>query len=327
MRILATGTAGMLGSGLVPALVAAGHEVVASDINLADPRPFGVNGPALRHLDVRDRDAVNAAVAEVDPELVVHLAAMTGLEDCENDTDNAWATNALGTKHVALAAKKAGAAIVYISTAGVFDGTKETAYDEFDDPNPINAYGASKYEGERFIRWFSDAAYIVRAGWMVGGGVKDHKFVARMLQQIRDGRDTIHAVDDKLGTPTYVPDFSACLSRLVAKEAYGLYHMACEGEGSRFDVACAIVDSLGLADRVQVLPVSSDYFKEEFFAERPRSEIMRNRALDLQGDNTMRPWRVAIADYLALHIASDPSLASIAVPAQQRTSIPSEQKS
>jgi dTDP-4-dehydrorhamnose reductase len=100
--------------------------------------------------------------------------------------------------------------------------------------------------------------------------------------------------------------------------------MACEGSGSRYDVACAIVATLGLSDSVQVLPVSSDYFKEEFFAERPRSEIMRNRALDLQGDNTMRPWRVAIDDYLALHIASDPTLASLAIPVRQHSTIPSE---
>ncbi|MCU1537267.1 MAG: dTDP-4-dehydrorhamnose reductase [Humibacillus sp.] len=298
MRILATGSAGMLGSALVPALVRAGHRVLATDINLTDPQPWGPTGPELGHLDVRDRDQVRHVMAATQPDIVLHLAAETSLELSDADPDHAYLTNTVATKYVAQQARSAGVPIVYISTAGVFDGQKPTAYTEFDRPNPINTYGASKYEGELLVASTVPQHFIIRAGWMVGGGrMKDHKFVSRIVDQVRDGADTIHAVTDKLGTPTYAPDFSTCLLGLLDAKVYGTYHMACGGEGSRFDVAAHLLDVLGRTD-IELVPVTSDYFADEFPSVRPPSEIMRNLVLDLQGMNTMRPWRTALAEYL-----------------------------
>ena len=303
MRILLTGTAGMLGSGLVPQLQRSGHEVVATDINLLDTRPWGEDGPELGYLDVRDQDAVEAAVAGLAPDLVAHLGAETDLEICENDPDAAYLTNAVGTKYVALSCQRHRVPMAYISTAGVFDGTKEGApYNEFDTPHPINVYGDSKVQGERYVQNFVDRFYIVRAGWMVGGGTKDHKFVAKMLDQIADGRTTLYVVGDKFGTPTYVPDFARCFTNLVEAGSFGLYHMACEGQGSRYDVTGRILEVLGLSDSIELVEVTSDYFAEEFPAPRPRSEIMRNMVLDLQHMNSMRPWRVALEEYLLTEV-------------------------
>ncbi|WP_089155518.1 SDR family oxidoreductase [Micromonospora sp. NBS 11-29] len=298
MKILATGTAGMLGSALVPALVRAGHDVVATDIDLSDTHPWPGVGPRLRWLDVRDRSAVRNAVRQCEPDLVLHLAAETSLEDSDADPDHAYLTNTIATKYVALEARRAGVPMTYVSTAGVFDGTKTTPYTEFDTPNPLNTYGASKYEGELMVRQFVDEHYIVRAGWMVGGGRrKDHKFVSRIVNQLRDGATTIHAVTDKLGTPTYAPDFARCLLHLVESNVFGLYHMVCGGEGSRYDVAAWVLEVLGRTD-VDLVAVDSDHFAAEFPSVRPRSEIMRNQALDLQDMNTMRPWREALREYL-----------------------------
>jgi dTDP-4-dehydrorhamnose reductase len=287
----------MLGSALVPALVEAGHSVTATDKRIDELKPWGPNGPPLGRLDVRSRAEVTAWCARVEPEFIVHLAAETDLETCESDPDAAFFTNALGTKHVVLASRDLGVPVAYVSTAGVFDGRKESPYIEYDQPAPINVYGSSKLEGERYVQWFSDRFYIVRAGWMVGGGPKDHKFVAKILNQLRDGATTIYAVDDKLGTPTYAPDFARCFCQLIQAGSYGLYHMACEGMGSRYDVAEKILEALGRAD-VALVKVSSDFFKDRFWAPRPRSEIMRNLVLELQGLNGMRPWPVALAEYL-----------------------------
>jgi dTDP-4-dehydrorhamnose reductase len=298
MKILATGTAGMLGSSLVPALVAAGHHVTPSDIDLDDPCPWGPTGPRLRHLDVRDRDAVRAAVRHGRPDMIVHLAAETSLERSDAEPEHAWLTNTVATRYLALEARRARIPLVYISTAGVFDGDKDTPYTEFDRPNPLNMYGRSKYEGELVVRELVEEHYIVRAGWMVGGGAaKDHKFVAKILAQLRAGATTIHAVTDKLGTPTYTPDFARCFLNLVESELYGLYHMVCGGEGSRYDVAARILEVLG-RDDVELVPVTSEFFAADFPSVRPRSEIMRNLLLDLQGMNTMRPWPVALEEYL-----------------------------
>ena len=304
MKILVTGAGGMLGSGFVPALVAAGHEVRASDIRRRrGALPWGPDGPELEHLDVRVRAEVDAAFAAVRPDLVCHLAAETDLEVCENDPDHAFLTNTVGTKLVVLAAQRAGIPLAYISTAGVFDGEKELPYNEWDDPNPLTVYGRSKFEGERIVETFLDRFYIVRAGWMVGGGDVDHKFVARILDQIRDGRTTLHAVGDKHGTPTYVPDFARCFCNLMTTDSWGRYHMACEGAGTRYDVTARILEVLGLAGDIELIEVNSDFFKEEFPAPRPASEIMRNLHLELQGLNTMRSWSVALAEYLLANFA------------------------
>lgn len=298
MKILATGSAGMLGSALVPALVAAGHDVVATDVNLTEPHPWGAGGPQLRHLDVRDRDEVRHVVDAASPEAILHLAAETSLEVSDADPDHAWLTNTIATKFVAQQARSAGVPMVYISTAGVFDGEKPTAYTEFDRPNPINMYGASKYEGELIVQRTVEQHYVIRAGWMVGGGrMKDHKFVSRIVDQVRGGADTIYAVTDKLGTPTYAPDFSRCLLDLLGSGCFGLYHMACGGEGSRYDVAAHILEVLGRED-IDLVPVGSEHFAQEFPSPRPPSEIMRNLVLELQGMNSMRPWRTALEEYL-----------------------------
>lgn len=292
MRILITGSAGMLGSAVYPAFVRAGHDVTATDLH---PRPVGAL--AMSALDVRDFSLVASTVETLRPDLVLHLAAETDLEVCERDHDHAFLTNTVGTEFVALACRRRDIPVVYISTAGVFDGRKEGAYTEFDEANPINIYGRSKYEGELVVKQLGSRHFIVRAGWMIGGGDRDHKFVRKVTDQLRAGATTIHAVSDKLGTPTYTEDFARNLLALVATEFYGRYHMACIGEGSRMDVAREIVAHSG-RDDVEVVAVNSSFFSDEYFAPRPRSEIMRNYMLDLHGLNLMRPWDVALREYL-----------------------------
>jgi dTDP-4-dehydrorhamnose reductase len=288
----------MLGSALVPALIDAGHSVTATDIRREHEFPWGGDGPRIEKLDVRSRAAVESWVARCAPDLVAHLAAETDLETCELDPDYAFATNSEGTLHVAWAVEAAGARMVYISTAGVFDGTKEGPYTEDDPPNPINVYGESKRRGELLVEQLVSRHQIVRAGWMVGGGDRDHKFVAKILNQLRAGARTIYAVGDKLGTPTYAPDFSRCLNGLIERAEGGLYHMACQGRCSRYDVAKKIVAALGLESHVQVVEVTSDFFDEQFPAPRPRSEMMLNARLERLGLNTMRPWETALDEYL-----------------------------
>jgi len=288
VRVLITGGGGMLGSAVLPAFIAAGHKVDATDL---------VPREGISFLDVRDYVAIQQAISYTDPDIILHLAAETDLERCEMDRDHAWLTNAVGTQNVALIAAQYDIPMVYISTAGVFDGTKATAYDEFDRPNPINVYGASKYAGERSVRQLRKH-FIVRAGWMIGGHALDHKFVSKVIAQLDAGAGIIRAVDDKWGTPTYTADFAANLLELIETPLYGLYHMTCEGGGTRYDVAKEIVAHLGRTD-VTVVTASSKLFAMEYFAPRPRSEMMVNYMLALRGLNRMRPWREALRAYLS----------------------------
>jgi dTDP-4-dehydrorhamnose reductase len=286
-RVLVTGAAGMLGSAILPALEASGAQVIRSDIR-----------PGWHRLDVRDRDRVGHAVDVFTPDLIIHLAAETNLETCEREPEHAWSTNASGTENVALAAARLKIPLVYVSTAGVFDGTKYQPYMESDTPNPINEYGRSKLHGEERVRELCERSYIVRAGWMMGGGPLDHKFVGGILKQLRSGADTIHAVGDRYGSPTYAADFARCLLRLVQTERYELYHLVSGGGPRRVDVAAHILDVLHLADRVRLVTVDSEYFRDKFPVARPRSEVLHNAALEDLGINGMRPWDVALTDYL-----------------------------
>jgi dTDP-4-dehydrorhamnose reductase len=288
-RVLITGCGGMLGAAVYPLFSQHYGSVLATDIDL--------NEPWLTHLDVRDVGACERVFAEFRPTLVVHLAALTDLEYCEKNAENCWLTNALGTENVALLARRAGSTMVYVSTAGIFDG-KQERYNDFDLPNPLSLYGKSKYHGEQFVERFVPQYYVFRAGWMMGGGPrKDKKFVNKIYRQIKAGKKEIFAVDDKLGTPTYTANFAEGMLRVIPTGYYGLYNQVSTGGCSRFEVARAFVELLELSNQVRVTPVSSAYFADEYFAVRPYSEELVNTKLIARNVNVMKGWKECLAEY------------------------------
>lgn len=287
MKILVTGAAGMLGSALCPTLTQRGHTVFATDLAPVDE--------GIEYLDVRSYKQIEEIVEKVKPDMMMHLAAETDVDKCELEPDHAFLTNTIGTQNVALVCQKESIVMVYISTIGVFCGDKPEPYTEFDNPNPINVYGRSKLEGEKIVQSLLDRYYIVRAGWMVGGGPKrDKKFVGKIIKQMNE-TTVLKAVTDKIGSPTYTVDFSKCLTDLIETGYYGLYHCTNKGYGSRYDVAKKIVEFLGRSD-VTVEPVGSAYFPLP--AARARSEMSRNYKLELLGKDTMRNWEEALKEYI-----------------------------
>lgn len=282
----------MLGTSLLPVLRDKEHTILATDIENIDDN--------IGLLDVRALGDMLETASKFRPEILLHLAAETNLEVCEERVDYAYAENFMGTQNACVVCRKLDIPLAYVSTAGVFNGLKSEPYTEFDTPNPVNIYGKTKLEGERIIRETCPNHYIVRAGWMVGGGERDKKFVSKIIGQIDAGVKVIHAVGDKLGTPTYAPAFSAHLERLIATGVHGTYHLACKGSGSRYDVAAEILRILG-RDDIELKSVSSEFFKTEYFAPRPRSEEMSNMVLELRSMNEMPDWRDALGTYLEEH--------------------------
>ena len=289
-RIYMAGAGGMLGEGFHDVL-ADRCEIRASDID--------VNANWLSRLDFRDFDAYRAAVIEFGPDYLFHLGAHTSLEYCEEHPDQAYATNTLAVEHAVHIANELDVPLLYISTAGIFDGAQDT-YDDWDQPNPLGHYARSKYMGERFVAENARRYLVCRAGWMMGGGpAKDKKFIQKLMKQLKDGKTELHVVDDKLGTPTYTRDFARNVELLLEKELWGVYNLVCAGVTSRLEVAHYLVNALGLSDEVTITPVSSDYFKAEYFAARPASERLLTKKLDLRGLNIMRDWRPCLDEYLA----------------------------
>ena len=289
-RIYIAGAGGMLGEAF-HRVFGPSHQLKCSDID--------VNAPWLSLLDFRDFDAYRAEVAAFRPDFLFHLGAHTSLEYCEEQPDDAYATNTLSVEHAVHIANELGIPLLYISTAGIFDGGQET-YDDWDQPNPLGHYARSKYMGEKFVAANCREHLVCRAGWMMGGGpAKDKKFIQKLMKQLKDGATELHIVDDKLGTPTYTIDFARNVELLLGKRFWGVYNMVCSGVTSRLEVAQYLIGRLGLAEEVRITPVSSDYFAEEYFAARPPSERLITRKLDLRGLNIMRDWRACLDEYLA----------------------------
>ena len=137
---------------------------------------------------------------------------------------------------------------------------------------------------------------------MMGAGPKkDKKFIQKIMQQLKDGKKELFVVNDKLGTPTYTHDFARNVKVLLEKEYWGLYNMVCGGITGRFEVAQELIKVLKLENEVKVTPVSSEFWKTEYFADRPPSERLIDRKLDLRGLNIMRDWRICLGEYVATY--------------------------
>jgi dTDP-4-dehydrorhamnose reductase len=288
-KIYIAGCGGMLGEAF--------HKVFGKEYELKCT-DIDVNEAWLSYLDFRDYDAYFKDVVEFKPDFLFHLGAYTDLEYCEMHLDDTYTTNTMAVENAVYIANKLDIPILYISTAGIFDGSKDT-FDDWDVPNPLGHYARSKYAGEVFVEKNSSRYLICRAGWMMGGGpMKDKKFIQKIMLQLRNGKQELFVVNDKLGTPTYTHDFANNVKALLEKEFWGLYNMVCEGVTGRFEVAQELVKVLNLQDKVKVTPVDSEFWKSEYFADRPLSERLINRKLDIRSLNTMRDWRVCLKEYI-----------------------------
>jgi dTDP-4-dehydrorhamnose reductase len=257
-----------------------------------------VNDNWLEYLDFRNYDSYRKDVEDFNPDYLFHLGAYTDLEFCELNTDETYLTNTISVENAVYIANKLDIPILYISTAGIFDGKKEL-YDDWDSPNPLGVYARSKYMGERFVVENAHRYLVCRAGWMMGSGPsKDKKFVQKIMRQIKEGNKILNIVNDKDGTPTYTHDFASNVKLLIDNELWGLYNMVCGGQTSRIEVASELLKILKLEKDVIINPVNSDYFKDIYFADRPPCERLENRKLNLRNANKMRDWKIALKEYI-----------------------------
>jgi dTDP-4-dehydrorhamnose reductase len=288
-KIYIAGAGGMLGQAFY-SILNEEYELYCTDID--------VNEKWLKYLDFRDLDKYREDVKNFNPDYLFHLGAFTDLEYCEENVEETYKTNTLSVENAVYISNQMKIPLLFISTAGIFDGKKDF-YDDWDTPNPLGVYARSKYVAERFVLENSERYLVCRAGWMMGSGPqKDKKFINKLMKQINEGKKELFIVDDKDGTPTYTRDFVNTVMELLHKEYWGLYNTVCNGQTSRLEVAKEMLKILGLENDIKITPVKSDYFKQQFFAERPASERLLTTKLNLRGTNRMRDWKVALHDYL-----------------------------
>tara|TARA_B100001765_G_scaffold199141_1_gene150913 strand:+ start:251 stop:1156 length:906 start_codon:yes stop_codon:yes gene_type:complete len=288
-KIYIAGCGGMLGEAFYK-VFSENYELKCTDID--------VNEGWLSYMDFREIESYKTDVKNFNPDYIFHVGAFTDLEYCEKNIQDTYLTNTLSVENATLISNEIDVPLLYISTAGIFDGSKDS-FDDWDLPSPMCHYARSKYAGELYVEKNSKKFLICRAGWMMGGGPnKDKKFINKIMDQLKQGKKEIFVVNDKFGTPTYTHDFAQNVKLLVEKELWGLYNMVCEGLTGRLEVAKELVNILGLDKKVKITTVGSDHWKEEYFAPRPDSERLINAKLNSLNLNIMRDWKVCLREYL-----------------------------
>lgn len=227
-------------------------------------------------LDIADRDAALGTICSTRPDVVFHVGAFTAVDRCETEPEHAYAVNALGTRHVAEACRRAGAHLVYVSTDYVFDGTKQGPYHEWDSPNPQSVYGRSKLGGESAC---GPDATIVRTSWVCGfHGANMVKTVLRAAAQ----PGPLRFVADQVGHPTFADDLAETLVRLGVERRPGCFHVTNQGAVSWYQFVGAILAAAG-EDPARVEPISTAELDPPRPAPRPANSVLDNAALRLSG--------------------------------------------
>lgn len=257
---------------------------------------------SVAHSDmaIEDLDAVLKRVSDEKPDVIINCAAYTDVDGCERNTHLAGRINAVGPRNLAIAAQKAGAKLIHISTDYVFDGCGNRPYVESDPPCPVSAYGRSKLMGEKYVSELCHKYFIIRTAWLYGDG---KNFVRTMLG-LSESHDEVSVVDDQIGCPTSAAELARMIHFLERTEQYGLYHGVCTGQTSWADFAEEIFRLSGRTTRVR--HISSEEYERmnPQSARRPAYSVLGDQMLSLiapeGGGFEMKTWQEALKEYLNL---------------------------
>ena len=265
MRVLLTGAAGQLGTDIT--LATQGND----EIDLV-PIDFA-------QLDITNRSATIETLTESRPDVVIHAAAYTAVDDCESNAAQAHLVNGEGTANVVAGAQAVGARVLYVSTDYVFDGTKPDPYIETDTPNPTSVYGASKLAGEHAVAELGDRGLIVRTSWVCGAHGSN---MVKTILRAAENHPMLTFVDDQIGKPTFTTGLAETLLTLAKRDDSGVMHVTNEGAVSWFEFCQDVLEIAGLGrDRVQ--PCSTEELQPPRPAPRPANSVLANtRFADLR---------------------------------------------
>lgn len=279
MRILITGTTGLLGSELVE------HFSKSDEV-------FPIKGS--KDIDITDFTAVTNFVEKLKPNLVIHSAGVRDLDACEQQPERTYLINTLGTRNLLNATRKADAIFVYISSNSVFDGKKEGEYTEFDEANPISIYGKSKLKAEREVISCNIPYFILRVPYLFGsGGYIDRNYVHKIVAALKKQEPLVLASDQK-DNPTYVKDLAHMIERVAKSEAYGTYHLGNKGTATRYEFAVAIANILGLHYEDILIPRKMADMKR--VAPRPANTTLSTLVYETIFKESIRSWQESLKD-------------------------------
>jgi dTDP-4-dehydrorhamnose reductase len=288
VRVLVTGAGGQLGRDVVDVLTGR-RPAGAGPAPRRRPAPAAgdVVGLDRARLDVADRHRVLAAFDALVPDTVVHCAAWTAVDACEGDPGRAYAVNAMGTRHVAEAARRHNAHVVYVSTDYVFDGTADHPYVEWDAPNPLSVYGKSKLGGEHEV----DPGWtVVRTSWVCGYHGSN---MVRTVLRLSGQPGPLRFVDDQRGSPTFTADLAEAVALLARERLPGVFHLTNTGVTSWYGFAGAVLEAAG-HDPVRVEPIATADLDPPRPAPRPANSVLDNAAWRALGMEALPHWGDAL---------------------------------
>jgi len=293
MKILITGGYGQLGNEINRCLATGCAEI--------GPIPACYEGAVVVNtdadtLDITDEAAVEELFAREGFDLAVNCAAYTNVDACEVNEEVARAVNALGPRNLARSCARHGAKLVHVSTDYVFAGTEPEPRVETDPCAPKSAYGRTKLEGEELVRAELAEHFILRTAWLYGYVGKNF---AKTMMNLAKTREFVTVVDDQLGNPTSANDLAYEILKLAATEHYGTFHCTNEGVCSWADFAEAVICGAGLPCEVRRCTSAEYKQMNPASADRPAFSALQNAHLAATVGNEMRPWREALATYLA----------------------------
>jgi len=270
MRVIVTGSKGMLARDIIPVLEE-NHEVLEF---------------SKEFLDITDLSKIEKILGNEKPDVLINCAAYTAVDRAESEPEKAYLLNAKGPGILAKACHKAGIRLVHVSTDFVFDGKTPRPYKEDDEVNPIGVYGKSKLEGEIAVRSSTENYVIVRTSWLYGheGESFPEKILSKASAPSASGGadETISVVFDQVGSPTYTVDLARAVERLLPAPP-GVYHFSNEGVASWYDFAYAVIEAFKKR-KVEfklkaIKPVLSGQYRDPSFGRVPRAPRPAVRAI------------------------------------------------
>ena len=277
MKILITGSSGMLGHDLIE-ILKDNHELILT---------------SSKTLDITDNNRVIEFICENKPDIVINSAAYTNVDGCEENQETAYSINGDGVRNLAIGCSKIDCPLVHISTDYVFNGENTRPWVEDDEIGPISVYGKSKLKGEEAILETLDKFFIIRTAWLYG--INGGNFPKTMLELAKNHSE-ITVVYDEVGTPTYTPDLAKAISQLIDTDYYGIYHITNSGSCSWCEFARYIFE---VADKdVKVIPVTASEFARP--APRPHYSVLENKKWIENGFKPLRNYKDAAKEYIEL---------------------------
>jgi len=269
---------------------------LGTDLKEVLSKEHDVTGLTHADIEIADIKSLKNILSTLKPEMILNTASYNLVPQAEQEPGKAFQINATGPLNLVQVCNDLGIRLVHYSTDYVFDGKKQQPYIETDCPNPLNVYGSSKLAGEHFVLNYSEKSYVIRVSGIYGkmpSRGKGGNFVTTMIKLAQE-KPEVRVVDDEILTPTPTYDIARNTAALIKTDAFGLYHMSCEGQCSWYEFAKVIWETLQIKTPLQSASVK-DF---PLVVKRPFYSVLENKNLNKIDMNQMPNWREALIGFL-----------------------------